>query len=132
MQDLAYNESNAFLGLGSGTIYLLIYIVNVLIIILMVIYILIRNGKCGGKNLLKFMIKDLFFNNLISMTMEGYFEFVIYGLVNAYTADIKTNGDVLGIIIAAFCLYNAIIFLPILLLWAIFTKNQKDLAKKCF
>lgn len=132
MQDLAYNESNAFLGLGSGTIYLLIYIVNVLIIILMVIYILITNGKCGGKNLLKFMIKDLFFNNLISMTMEGYFEFVIYGLVNAYTADTKTNGDVLGIIIAAFCLYNAIIFLPILLLWAIFTKNQKDLAKKCF
>ena len=74
--------------------------------------------------MLERIIEGLFFNNLISMTMEGYFEFVIFGLVNAFTADIKTNGDILGIIIAGFCLFNAIVFLPLLFLWAIFTKDQ--------
>ena len=128
MQDLAYSDSNAFLGLGSGTVYLLIYYNNVMIVVVLKIYIKITKGKCGGKKILKIIIKGLFFNNIISMTMEGYFEFVIFGLVNAYTADTRTNGDTFGILIAGFCLFNAIVFLPIMLLWAIFSKDHKDIA----
>ena len=60
MQDIAYSESNAFLGLGCGTVYLLIYFINVFIVVILVIYIFIARGKCGGKMLLKKMKKVYF------------------------------------------------------------------------
>lgn len=57
------------------------------------------------------------------MTMEGFFEFVIYSILNFYSMDFTVNGEVLGILFSGVCSFFAIIFLPIALLWAIFTKN---------
>lgn len=65
---------------------------------------------------------------ILSMAMEGFFEFVIYSFLNFYSMDFTLNGEVLGIFISAFCAYSAMIFLPISLLWIIFTKNEKQLA----
>ena len=59
------------------------------------------------------------------MTMEGYFEFLVYGIVNVFTADLNSIGDILGSTTAGFCLFMAIIMLPIALLFNIFTKNEK-------
>ena len=58
------------------------------------------------------------------MAMEGYLEFTINGFLNILTADTSLNGEILGIIIAYFCVYIAIVFLTIALLWVIFTKNE--------
>jgi hypothetical protein len=58
------------------------------------------------------------------MTMEGYFEFLVYGLLNVYTANSNLNGEVLGLIIAYFCL-SMVIMVAISMLWAIFTKDEK-------
>ena len=71
------------------------------------------------------MIKELFFNAILSMTMEGYLEYIIYGFLNFYTRDTKINGEILGLIFSLICIFLAIIFLPILLLLNIFTINGK-------
>ncbi len=66
------------------------------------------------------------------MTMEGFFEFVIHSFLNFYSIDLTLNGEVLGVMISSFCIILACIFLPISLLWAIFSKNEKELASKEF
>ena len=121
MQNISYNNANAFLGLGSGTIYLIFYFLMIILICLLKFFILISQGKLGGKKLLKKLIKGLFFNAIISMTMEGYFEFLVFGIINAYTADLNSIGDILGITTAGFCLFMAIIAIPIALIWNIFS-----------
>lgn len=66
------------------------------------------------------------------MSIEGYIEFLVYGIINAYTADLYSIGDVLGITTAVFCLFMAITFIPIALIWNIFSKDEKYLASKYF
>ena len=66
------------------------------------------------------------------MTMEGFFEFVVYSFLNFYSIDLKLNGEVLGILFSSFCIYLASIFLPISLMWAIFSKDEEQLASKEF
>jgi hypothetical protein len=77
-------------------------------------------------------IKGLFFNIILSMTMEGFFEFLVYSLLNLYTIDLSLNGEVLGVMISSLCIYLAAIYLPVSLLWAIFSKNEKQIASNEF
>jgi hypothetical protein len=86
-------------------------------------FIKITGGKYGGQWVLKKLIKGLFYNIILSMTLEGFFEFVVYSILNFYSMDFNLNGEVLGILFSVVCSYLAVIFLPIALLWAIFTKN---------
>ena len=129
---ITYNETNAFLGLGSITIFILIYFLNVFIVLILKLYIQITGGKYGGQWLLEKTIKGLFFNIILSMTMEGFFEFVIYSFLNFYSIDFSLNGEDLGVMISSFCIFSAAIFLPISLLWAIFSKDEQELASKEF
>jgi hypothetical protein len=101
--------------------------VNILLVLILKIYILLTKGKFGGQGLLNYLIKGLFFNVIISMTLEAYIEFIIYGFLNLYTMDGKMSGEILGLIFSLFCIFLAIIFLPISFLFTIFTKNQKIL-----
>jgi hypothetical protein len=66
------------------------------------------------------------------MTMEGFFEFVVYSFLNFYSVDLTLNGEVLGVLISSFCIFLASIFLTISLLWAIFSKDEKQIAPKEF
>ena len=66
------------------------------------------------------------------MTMEGFFEFLIYSFLNFYSIDLKLNGEVLGVLMSSFCIFFAIIFLPVALIWAIFSKNEQQIASKEF
>ena len=124
MQWIAYYGTNAFTGLGSVTIYIFIYFFNVFIVLILKLFIWITAGKFGGHWLLEKSIKDLFFNLILSMTMEGLLEFVIYSFLNFYSIDLTLNGEVLGVMISSFCIFLAAIFLPISLLWAIFSKDE--------
>lgn len=121
---IAYNGTNTFLGLGSATIYIFIYFFSVFIVLILKLYIWVTGGKYGGHWLLEKSIKDLFFNLILSMTMEGFFEFIIYSFLNFYSIDLTLNGEVLGKLISLFCIFLAAIFLPISLLWAIFSKDE--------
>jgi len=110
------------LALGSTTIYLLIYFINVFIVIFLLIVFLVTKGKYGEKTA-RYFIKDLFFNIIISMTMEFFFEFIVYGLLNFYTFDKSTSGEVLGVLVSLFSIFLASVFVPFAMMWAIFTKD---------
>ena len=129
---ISYSKTNAFTGLGSATIYILIYLFNVILVFVLKLYIWITGVKYGGQWLLEKTIKGLFFNIILSMTMEGFFEFVIYSILNFYLIDLTQNGEVLGAMISSFCIFLASIFLPISLLWAIFSKDEQQIASKEF
>jgi hypothetical protein len=77
-------------------------------------------------------MKDLFFNALISLTMEAFLELIIYSFLNLFTADFTLNGEVLGIFIMSFSLFCTLIFVPLSLIWALLTKNEEMLIKKEF
>jgi len=96
----------------------------VFIVLILKLFIWITGGKFGGHWLLEKSIKDLFFNLILSMTMEGLLEFVIYSFLNFYSIDLTLNGEILGVMISSFCIFLAAIFLPISLLWAIFSKDE--------
>jgi len=45
---ISYDGTNAFLGLGSVTIYIFIYFLNVFLVLALKIYLKITGGKYGG------------------------------------------------------------------------------------
>jgi hypothetical protein len=56
--------------------------------------------------------------------MEGYIDILTNGFLNVLTKDTSTNGEFLGFIIAIYCIFLTINFLPVALSWAIFSKNE--------
>lgn len=57
------------------------------------------------------------------MTLEGLIEFIVNGILNVWTKDFTMNGEILGFLIAVFCL-SCVIFVMIVSLWEIITKNH--------
>jgi hypothetical protein len=49
MQTVNYDNTNAFLGLGSTTVYIFVYFANVFAVFALKIYIKITDGKYGGQ-----------------------------------------------------------------------------------
>ena len=94
------------------------------------IFVKITGNKFVEKHILERLIKDLLFNSLISLTIEGFFELIIYAILNIYTRDFSLNGEKLGFCIASFSLFCGIIFVPAALVWAISTKDEVQLDKK--
>lgn len=124
MQIIDMNDRNAATGLGSATIYLFLYFFQIILVVLLKV-VMMLTGECFvKKNYFNKLIKNLFFNTLISLTMEGFLEFVVYAFLNIYTKDFTLNGEILGFIIAVFCAFCALIFLPAALIWALLTKNE--------
>ena len=64
--------------------------------------------------------------------METYLEFIVYGCLNIYTYNTSTKGEILGVMVAVFCIFSAVIFLPSSLSWAISLKDEKYLGSDEF
>jgi hypothetical protein len=58
------------------------------------------------------------------MTMEGYIEFLVYGILNICTRDASTNGEILGLIFAFICIFLGSLFLPSALVDVIYSKDE--------
>jgi len=69
------------------------------------------------------MIKGLFFNSILSMTMEGFLEFIVYGFLDIYTRDSSSNGEILGLVFAFICIFLSV-FLINSLIWSIIFKDE--------
>jgi hypothetical protein len=76
------------------------------------------------KNVLIVLYKGLFFNIILTLTMEGFLDILVNGILNFYTRDTSSIGEILGFAISVICLFLTIIFLPIALFWAIFSKED--------
>ena len=86
---------------------------------------MITGEKIIKKKFFKQSLNGLFFNSILSMTMEGYIDLLINGFLNIYTKDTSTNGEIIGFLIAILCVLLTVNFLPISLSWAIFLKNDQ-------
>ncbi len=85
---------------------------------------MISGEKFVKKELFDKFIKGLFFNKILTVTFEGYVDFLIEGFLNMYSFDTSTNGEVLGLIISMIVLFLTMNFLPSSLTWAIFSKDE--------
>ena len=125
MQIVTYNTRNAFLGLGTVTLYLIAYLVQLVFTLFLKVIITIFGEKFIKKKFLMKSLNGLFFNSILSMTMEGYIDLLINGFLNIYTKDTSTNGEIIGFLIAILCVLLTVKFRPISLSWVIFLKNDQ-------
>ena len=123
MQTISFSNRNAFLGLGTITVYIIAYFSQVLLATVFKIVRMISGDKCTKNKVYQYLIKGLFFNTILTITMEGFIEFVVLGLLNIYTIDYSTNGEVLGLIFAFICIFLSV-FLISVQIWSITFKDE--------
>ena len=125
MIDLGYSDRNAFSGLKTLTLVLILYFLRVFISIFT--GFLIKIIGCKHKYLKKFHLliaEGLFFNQIIRISMEAYYEFFLIGHMNYLTAKFTLIGEKLGIIESSFILIMVLIVLPILAIFIMFKTKR--------
>ena len=76
METLGYETHNALLNLGSMSIFSFIYYIRLLIL-----FLVLRPITCL-QEYKKSLYKILIFGEILSISVEGYFEFLISGIMN--------------------------------------------------
>ena len=116
MQTISFNTANTFQGLGTVSIYMLAYFVQVALAIILKMFIKVTGEKYINKQLYQRLFKGLFFNSILSITMESFLEFIVYGILNTYYRDASTNGEILGLVFAFICIF-LVFFLLNSMIW---------------
>ena len=76
------------------------------------------------KSILKKVIHNLFFNNLIESTIEGLFGLIIGGYLNIRTLDSSSFGEIIGAFLSFYYLFFSLFFIVICNLWVFITQNK--------
>ena len=74
MQTISFNTANTFQGLGTVSIYMLVYFGQLALAIILKMFIKVTGEKYINKQLYKRLIKGLLFNSILSITMESFLE----------------------------------------------------------
>ena len=111
--------------MGSATIYLFLYFAQIILVVILKIIVFFTGHEFIKERYIKIVLKGLFFNTIITLTIEVLLEFIVFSALNLYTYDFTLNGEILGFLISIFSLLFAFIFVPLASLWAIFTKDEK-------
>ena len=83
MIELGYENRNAFYGMKTLTIVLFLYFTRVFLSLCT--GILVKYIKCKNKYLKRahfFLVDGIYFNQIIRISMEAYFEFFLIGYMN--------------------------------------------------
>ena len=83
MIDIGYDNRNAFSGLKILSIVLLLYFLRVFLSLLTGIFVVSLSWK--NKYLIKahsLLVEGIYFNQIIRISMEAYFEFFLIGHMN--------------------------------------------------
>jgi len=97
-----------------------LYLIRLVISIFFKVLILILRVEDEESILVKIyraLSKNIFYNQIISLSLEAYLEFYFNGLINIKTADFSTNGELLGISISYFILFMIHAVIPSLLFY---------------
>lgn len=73
----------------------------------------------------QYISKDLFFKQILSMTIEGFIDFCIFGYLNMVTVEFSLNGEILGLGFGVFSLSTSSFILPLSILTLILFKTAK-------
>ena len=120
MQNIGYEYRNSYQSLGALTFIIFLYFLRMAISIFFKVLILVLRAEDEENILVKIyrtLSKNIFFNQIISLSLESYMEFYIKGLMNLKTADYSTNGEWLGILISYFIFFMIHGVIPLLLIY---------------
>jgi len=91
----------------------------------MKLLVLISGGRLYTKEIHEKVSYDLFFNSILSISIEGLIEFILFGYLNVMTAELNMSGEILGFALGTFSLSMSGVILPLaIILLIIFTKNK--------
>ena len=108
------------LGLATFSFLILIYLFRVVLSLLLMIAVKIFKGKYNTRKIYKIISKDLFFNYILAMSIEGLIDFIIFGYLNIITAEFTINGEKLGFGFGLFSLTTSGFILPITIVILLF------------
>jgi hypothetical protein len=72
--------------------------------------------------------KKVFFNEILRVSNEAYFEFYIFGMMNIFTAEYRSSGEIFGISHSFFVLFMIFGVCPSLSIFVI-CKSKDELEK---
>jgi len=85
MQNIGYKYRNSYQSLGALAFILFLYFIRVIISVILKLLILILRQKNEKSFLVKTynkMSENVFFNQIIALSLEAYMDFYINGLMN--------------------------------------------------
>ena len=86
MVDLGYESDNAILNLGSVIVFLGLYMLELVFYVFLIIIMKVFSAKCGPLvRLEKWLYDKMFYQEILTLIMEAYLEFVISGVLNVMT-----------------------------------------------
>ena len=124
LNSIGYGNHNSFLNLSTLALLVILFYFRVFIVGIFKIFLIITKEKFGGYKLYLFLKRNLFFNFILSVFLEGFFEFVINGYINAQQLLWDLNGELLGSFFAIKGLLMTLIVIPLLMLWINCIKNK--------
>jgi hypothetical protein len=112
MENLGYETHNSIILLGCLGLVAMYWITRVVFYVFAVIPFVVITKH--GVKFAKKLKRQLFFGDLLVVTTEGYFEFLIAAYLNLERPIHSTNGEVLAIWMGWFSLFISIVFYPII------------------
>ena len=111
MENLGYESHNSIIVLGTLGLVAFYWITRVVFYVFILVPFVLISKK--GFSWTKKMKKKLFFGDLITVTTEGYFEFLISAYLNSMFPIYTTNGEILAVGIGWFSAFITLVFYPI-------------------
>jgi hypothetical protein len=115
MQDLGYKSHNSIKLLGSLWIFSVLYYVRIFILLPIVMFLSLFFDKC--KKHAKDLKEQLFFGEIIMISLQSYFEFLIAGYMNYLFHLQSTNGEYIAYLTCFYSLAVALVVLPFFMLY---------------
>ena len=122
--DLGYDSPNALIGLGTLSFLIIFYYLKILFFVILMIWVDLTKGKYGGISLLTFMKKTLFFKEIIGLSIESYFEFLIYGYMIISYPIRTTVGEWFSLFLGVNSAIFLIIIFPILFIYLMYLEKK--------
>lgn len=125
-KDIGYNSHNAVMNLNSVAVFIVIYFAQVIVYLFAACCKKLckcKKKSCWSKFTV-WMRKDLFWNAILTLALEGYVEMLIAGMVNTKHLRADKSGEVLGAIYCIICLLLTLFIAPAALIWMLLTKND--------
>ena len=105
-------------------VIVLFYFFQVLCWALLKLFVSVTKNKYGGQQRSEKLSKQLFFNPLIELYIQGFFEFVISAILAFTGSSNSMFGEVFSFILAIWNIFMTALVLPVSLIAIIFVKSE--------
>ena len=123
--DIGYDSLNNIMLLQTLAVVLFIYIIQISLLGLFTLFITLTKNKYGGKNLANKINEQLFFNPIIELFLQGYFEFLISALLTFKLDSYELLGEKISQIMSFASVIVTLGLLPLALTIIIFIDSKK-------